>query len=253
MLPKKYQWAAVLSVLLASSGFLAGSSPAAETAVPAPERSVLQAELKTVTDEIQSLRSEIDRMNLAKSGLWEQVTGLHLQKHIANLNTYLQKVTAKLQAARQSNDAAKIAQLTGQQATLQSELSWQQDILHLQTRLRAARAGGQNDAVKDLQAQMKAKHEAIRALHPVPAPGGAARPLPAITPPAGVSLPAPGVRPSPVTTPRAMPFPLMKPEDPAIQALIDQIKPLDEQIKQDLAKIEELKVRQAGLQEKLNQ
>jgi hypothetical protein len=210
-------------------GFVHAAEPQPETAGKA---AALQSDRRGLEDQIRGLRAELDQLTARKAALWAQLNGQQLQKRVADLKAMLQTVATQLETARKNNATDKISRLGEQQTKLQSELALQQELLGLDTQLQAARAGGQEETVRTLQDQIKAKHAALRALHP---------PIP----------PAAGAKPVIMPTPRVMLTPPVIPtvQDPAVRSVFDQINLLETQIKADQAKIAELQARQAGLQE----
>jgi hypothetical protein len=210
-------------------GLVHAAEPQSEAAA---NGAALQSDRRNLEDQIRGLRAEVDQLTAKKTALWAQLNGQQLQKRVADLKAMLSTVAAQLETARKNNAADKISRLGEQQTKLQSELALQQELLGLDTQLQAARAGGQEETVRTLQDQIKAKHAALRALHP---------PIP----------PAAGAKPVFRATPRVMLTPPVIPtvQDPAVRSVLDQINLLDTQIKADQAKIAELQVRQSGLQE----
>lgn len=209
-------------------------SPAlhADTAAPAAavDKAAIKAQLQGIEAQIKAIRDEIKQFNGQKASLWDQVSTLRNQKHLADLQKRLDDLTAKLAAAQAKSNTAKVAEITGRQGVLQQELAKQQDISALLVKLQAAHAALDTATAKALDEQIKADREAVKALYP---------PKPASLTPVATAAVTPGIAPTP------------KPEDPAIQSLMDQIHALEGRIKDDQAKIEALKQQADALKAQL--
>ena len=209
--------------------FMFSFSVADNQAVPVTNNSSIQSQIDTINAQIKAINDELTGLYAQRDVLKDQISSLRTQKHIASLNKREQDLNIKLLDAQKSNNAAKIADLNGKISQLTQELTLQQDIILLYTQLSDDHKNLQKDKAKDIESQIKAKRDAIKALYPP-------KPVSTVT---AQNTPVPAATVGPVPTP--------KPEDPDIQALLDQIKPIDDQINQDKQKIDGLKKQRDAL------
>ena len=190
-------------------------------------------QIKDIDIQLAQVRADIQKLLFQKAGLNDQIAVLREQKHINKLNTRQQGLNAKLQEAQSKKDTVKTDELNGKITVLNQELALQNDMLSLLGQLKDAHAAMNKDTAKSIEAQIKEKREAIKALYPVK-PGV----VPVNASPVGLTM---------TVKPAASPTP----EDSDIQALLDQIKSIDDQIKAYKDKMAVLKAQREQLKEQL--
>lgn len=195
-----------------------GASPVSPVA-SATDRQALKAQIQDIEAQIKAVHAEIQQLNEQKASLWDQVGSLRSKKHLADLQSRLDQLGLKITEAQAKSNTAKVTELSGRQALLQKELSLQQDMAALQVKLQAAHVAADTPTAKTLADQIKADHESVKSLYPA---------KPATASPVSVTAAVKPAGPA-------------KQEDPEIQSLLDRIHVLEDQIKQDKAKIEGLK------------
>jgi chromosome segregation ATPase len=190
-------------------------------------------QIKDIDIQLAQVRADIQKLLFQKAGLNDQIAVLRAQKHINKLNKKQQDLSAELQALQAKKGTVKIDELNDGISVLNKELALQNDMLSLMGQLKDAHAAMNKDTAKSIEAQIKGKREAIKALYPVK-PGV----VPANAAPAGLTM---SVKPA------ASPAP----EDSDIQAFLDQIKSIDDRIKAYKDKMAALKAQREQLKEQL--
>lgn len=217
---------AVFFMAIVFSAFIAVSASMADTQnAQASDKASVKAQLEGINAQIKAVIEELAGLYAQKDSLRDQIASLHTQKHLDGLNKHSLDLNAKLAEAQKKNDSVKTAEVTAKISLITKEISIQQAILALYTQLLDARKNMQKDKVKDIEAQIKANRDDMKALYP---------PKPATVTP-------------PNNTTAAGPIPTPKPEDPDIQALLDQVKTIDAQIAQDKQKLADLKKQKEAL------
>jgi len=220
---KKILIALALFSMLAVCAGASNAQPAAGT-----DKAAIQAQITGIDVQLKSIREELAGLNTQKEAIKDQISTLSAQKHIAGLNIRSQGLNTKIQDAQKANNTARAAELTEKLSLLTKEISIEQEILSLLTRLSDARKDMQKDKIQDLEAQIKSQKDSLKALYP-PKPGQIA------------AVPPSGNAPAFASTPVA------KTEDPDIQALLDKIKDIDTQIGLDKQKMADLKKQRDAL------
>ncbi len=195
-----------------------------------PDKLALQTSLKSIEDQIRTLREEIDQLHTKKESFRDQIASIHTQKRIDDINSRLQDLSLKISAEQKKNNISKLVELTNRQSVIQKELPIQQDLLNLYLQLQIADSNMQNEYVKSLNEQIKAKHNEIKALFQH-------RPALAIS--------------TNSTSSAAKPAFIPKPEDSTIQTILDQLKVLDDKINQGLLKMDSLQNKRSVLKNQL--
>jgi chromosome segregation ATPase len=190
--------------------------------------SPIQAQIDQINAQIKSVLDDLAQLYSQRSVLQDQVSTLRAQKHINGLNQRSQDLNAKLANEQKKNNTAKITELNNKLSLLAKEISIEQEILGLYAQLSDAHKNAQKDKAKDLEAQIKSKKAEINALYP---------PKPPLTTPVAQAAGNTGNAAAPAP----------KTEDPGIQAVLDQIKIIDDKISQDKQKLADLKKQKDAL------
>jgi hypothetical protein len=254
----------VLSLVLSTMAFVPGIAYAADP-------SATQTQIKNLDDQMTAIRLEMTQLSARRLGLLDQIAYLRLQKRIDALRTNNQNLMVQIQNAQKSKQApAYLNDLLARQGLLQQEIFYQQDILSLYMQLQSAHTNQQADLVSTTQKQIQEKWVAISKLYvpkvaptsvlaPISYPTAVPRnPTPVPSNPIATPVPHPATNPvasNPVSNPvYTAPAPVMiqptatpVPEEPAIQSVLDQIKGIDEQIRQDTLKLQDLQKQEASL------
>lgn len=183
-----------------------------DAAAPATDsRQALKAEAQPVRADLHQLRTQ-------KADLREQLMSINSAKWGSSLQTRLDKLNAKLQAAQAANKTGQVTAIQQRIAVLQKEQGIQKNVADLEGKLQTAQASGDTATAKALMGQIKDQREqakAARTALPQGKHSGAAK--------------------APATV------------DPQVQALKDQIKAVDGKIDADKNKLKDLRAQRQAL------
>jgi len=208
-------FAVILFFTLCSAFVLMADSQAA------PVNVSVQAQVDNLNSRIKSVNDELNSLYSQEYVLKDQISILKIQKRMGLLDMKNREMALKLADAQRRNDQIKISDLNQKINLAAQVIPIYQDILPLYGRLEDAHKNAEFDLAKVIEEQIKAKKEEIKALQP--------------------EKPSEMQAKAPADSSGADAKPTPRPEASDVQALLDQISPIEDQIGRDRFTLDGLK------------
>jgi len=175
-----------------------------------------------VDPQVQALKGDIWTNRQKRDSLDDQIAVIRTGREIGRLSNRLNEISNRLQT---NTDAALTRELTDGQIRITAEIGYLADIEEVEGQLAAAHHQEDTNQVKMLEQKIKSDRESIRALYP---PNTNA---------------APTARPARTNM---APVERTVQTDPELQPLLDQIKALNDQLRQDEQSLKSLQKQNPG-------